>query len=261
MGVGIALLLLAQFIYPESGSLTQVYWTPTSYGYHRALDIAANAWTPIGAARAGTISFAGWSGGYGNLQIVDHGNGYQTYYAHQIQFIHGEGAWVGQNWNIGYVGSTGNSTGPHLHFEIRRWGSQLYQPGWVGQWVSRGNAIPYTYEGLYDGDPPPQATGQWPAWPNDGYEQWGPSVTLWWDWIDGADSYEVWVEYYDGNGYQYYYNWVIGAQNNFTFWPEVKYTWYRWWVRAHNAAGWGEWSYWQPEGGYPGGGAEFFFHE
>ena len=75
--------------------------------------------TKIYAADGGTVSFAGWKGGYGNLVIVDHGGFYQTYYAHCSEILVSEGDQVYQGQNIALVGSTGNSTGPHLHFEVR----------------------------------------------------------------------------------------------------------------------------------------------
>ncbi|MDL2273799.1 peptidoglycan DD-metalloendopeptidase family protein [Oscillospiraceae bacterium OttesenSCG-928-G22] len=74
---------------------------------------------PIRASDGGTVTFAGWKGSYGNLVIIDHGNGYQTYYAHCQSFMVSVGQKVAQGENIARVGSTGRSTGPHLHFEIR----------------------------------------------------------------------------------------------------------------------------------------------
>ena len=76
--------------------------------------------TPIGAAGVGTVISAGWnSGGYGNLTIVQHRLGYQTWYAHQSSIAVSVGQRVAGGVRIGYVGSTGHSTGPHLHFEVR----------------------------------------------------------------------------------------------------------------------------------------------
>ena len=73
--------------------------------------------------------FAGWAtGGYGYMVMVDHGNGYQTLYAHLSSASAGCGRSVGQGQTIGYSGSTGNSTGAHLHFEVR------YQGGFVNPW-------------------------------------------------------------------------------------------------------------------------------
>jgi murein DD-endopeptidase MepM/ murein hydrolase activator NlpD len=88
---------------------------------HNAVDIGAPKGTPIYAAAAGTVLFAkyGWNGGYGNLVIIDHTNGTQTYYAHQSKLVAYAGEGVDQGEVIGYVGSTGHSTGPHLHFEVR----------------------------------------------------------------------------------------------------------------------------------------------
>jgi murein DD-endopeptidase MepM/ murein hydrolase activator NlpD len=88
---------------------------------HTGVDYASPSGTPILAAGDGVIEKIGRSGGYGNLIVIKHTNGYETYYGHQSKFAKGmaAGARVHQGQIIGYVGSTGQSTGPHLHFEIR----------------------------------------------------------------------------------------------------------------------------------------------
>ena len=104
-----------RFQWPVLGTLTQGYW----WG-HRALDLGAATGSPVYAADGGFVSFAGWTDiGYGNLVVVDHANGYATYYAHLSGFRVYVGRGVQRGQLIGLVGSTGNSTGPHLHFEIR----------------------------------------------------------------------------------------------------------------------------------------------
>jgi murein DD-endopeptidase MepM/ murein hydrolase activator NlpD len=103
------------FYWPASGVLTQGYW----YG-HRAIDIGGSLGSAIVASDGGYVSFAGWTDiGYGYLVVLDHANGFQTYYAHlsRIFVIEGETVYAGEV--IGAMGSTGNSTGPHLHYEIR----------------------------------------------------------------------------------------------------------------------------------------------
>ena len=103
------------FYWPTAGVLTQGYW----YG-HRAIDIGAPIGTAITASDGGYVSFTGWTDiGYGYLIVLDHANGYQTYYAHLSQIFVNEGETVNAGQVIGAMGSTGNSTGPHLHFEIR----------------------------------------------------------------------------------------------------------------------------------------------
>jgi len=103
------------FLWPTSGYLTQGYW----YG-HRAIDIGAAVGTAIRTSDNGFVSFAGWTDiGYGYLVVVDHRNGYQTYYAHLSDIFVREGEVVSAGETIGAMGSTGNSTGPHLHYEIR----------------------------------------------------------------------------------------------------------------------------------------------
>jgi murein DD-endopeptidase MepM/ murein hydrolase activator NlpD len=86
---------------------------------HEGIDLGAGYGTPIAAAAAGTVIYAGWLGGYGNLTVVDHGGGLATAYGHQSSIAAGVGEQVAQGQTIGYVGSTGHSTGPHLHFEVR----------------------------------------------------------------------------------------------------------------------------------------------
>ena len=92
---------------------------------HTGLDIAAPGGTPIGAAGSGTVIFAGWRGGYGNAVIIDHGEGITTLYAHQSQLAANAGDVVTQGEIIGYVGTTGYSTGNHLHWEVRAAGSPV----------------------------------------------------------------------------------------------------------------------------------------
>lgn len=98
---------------------------------HGGLDYTCHLGDPIYAADNGVVVFAGWGGGYGNLVRVRHGNGYETYYAHFSAFAVGCGQPVYQGQVLGYCGSTGWSTGPHLHYEIRYNGvpqdPQLYE--------------------------------------------------------------------------------------------------------------------------------------
>jgi len=102
------------FGWPVTGRITQKFWKG-----HRAIDIGAPLGTPIYAADSGYVAVAGWSDvGYGRMVIIDHGNNFQTLYAHMQVFYVEAGQSVGKGQKIGVVGSTGNSTGPHLHFEI-----------------------------------------------------------------------------------------------------------------------------------------------
>lgn len=86
---------------------------------HEGIDIAAPSGTPIRAAADGTVIHTGWLGGYGNLVVLDHGNGLATAYAHASAILVGLGQQVSQGDTVSLVGSTGNSSGPHLHFEVR----------------------------------------------------------------------------------------------------------------------------------------------
>ncbi len=107
-----------QFIWPTTGNVSQypVY-------YHMALDIANRSLPPVIASDTGTVSFAGCVGyGYGCHIIIDHGNGFQTLYGHLSRIGVSAGQGVNQGQEIGTLGSTGRSTGPHLHFEVRKGG-------------------------------------------------------------------------------------------------------------------------------------------
>jgi murein DD-endopeptidase MepM/ murein hydrolase activator NlpD len=89
---------------------------------HQGIDVSAGTGTPIRAAKGGTVTFAGTMSGYGNVITITHPGGLSTLYAHQSRLAVSGGA-VSQGQVIGYVGSTGHSTGPHLHFETRVGGS------------------------------------------------------------------------------------------------------------------------------------------
>ncbi len=87
--------------------------------YHSGIDIAANSGAAVLASDSGTVCLCGVNGGYGNCIMIDHGNGYYTLYAHLSGYATSYGASVSKGATIGYVGSTGWATGPHLHFEVR----------------------------------------------------------------------------------------------------------------------------------------------
>ena len=104
-------------------------WHPVSgkWKYHSGLDIGAAYGASIVAADGGTVTIAGLNGGYGNCVMIDHGNGYYTLYGHMSSIAVSVGQSVSKGATIGYVGSTGVSTGPHLHFEIRQ-GTTILDP-------------------------------------------------------------------------------------------------------------------------------------
>lgn len=91
----------------------------TSFEFHEGQDIEASLGTPIVAGAKGIVSFVGWQHGYGRLIIIDHGGGLSTRYGHLSEFDIEQGAEVTRGQFIGRVGSTGRSTGPHLHYEVR----------------------------------------------------------------------------------------------------------------------------------------------
>ena len=102
-------------------------------GCHTGQDIAAPSGTPIHAAASGIVWYAGWSVAYGNVTLIDHGDGLMTMYAHQSRFALHKGDGVVAGDVIGYVGSTGYSTGPHLHFEVHINGTNYDPMGWFGR--------------------------------------------------------------------------------------------------------------------------------
>ena len=126
----------AGFLFPVSLNGYQCMTSP--YGYrvhpisgvtrlHNGVDLAAVTGTPIFASKSGVVTTAciGWGNGYGNHVVINHGDGYSTLYAHQSALNVYEGQIVSQGDVIGYVGSTGNSTGPHLHFTVFKIGETI----------------------------------------------------------------------------------------------------------------------------------------
>ena len=109
---------LDSFVWPITGGRISSYFGPRWGGFHEGIDIAVPAGTPIKASKAGWVTFSGWRGGYGNMVEIDHGDGVKTRYAHNTRNLVRPGAFVYQGQVIAYSGNTGNSTGPHLHFEI-----------------------------------------------------------------------------------------------------------------------------------------------
>ena len=108
-------------IRPVSGVISSRFGVRSSIrkSSHTGLDIATSAGTPIAAAASGTVTFSGYKGSYGNMLVISHGNGVQTYYCHCSKLYVSAGTQVSQGQKIAAVGSTGNSTGPHLHLEVR----------------------------------------------------------------------------------------------------------------------------------------------
>ena len=125
-----------RYLWPVHGRITS-YFGRRNLGlgtsaFHRAIDISAPTGTPVVAARSGTVSFVGWSDqGYGNLIKISHGGGAETWYAHNSQMNVSVGQYVNQSETIGLVGSTGLSTGPHLHFEVHENGEALDPLGFL----------------------------------------------------------------------------------------------------------------------------------
>lgn len=109
---------VSSLIMPVGGPITSGFG-PRWGRMHNGIDISANSGTPVVAAGSGTVVAASYSGGFGNLVLIDHGGGLVTFYAHLNSMNVRQGQTVAAGNSIGTVGSTGNSTGPHLHFETR----------------------------------------------------------------------------------------------------------------------------------------------
>jgi len=115
----------AGFVWPTASRHISQYFR---WG-HTGIDIDNRSRPPVYAAQAGTVEFAGWLGGYGNLLIINHGGGLQTYYAHNDIHYVAKGAKVAKGAAIAKMGSTGRSSGPHLHFEVRKGGRPINPQG------------------------------------------------------------------------------------------------------------------------------------
>ena len=109
-------------IWPARGRVTSEYGRRWGR-LHAGIDIANSIGTPIYAAKSGTVIFAGQQSGYGNVVIMDHGGGMSTLYGHQSRIGTSDGAHLNQGQLVGYMGNTGHSTGPHVHFETRYGGT------------------------------------------------------------------------------------------------------------------------------------------
>ena len=105
----------------SASSLFGTRWHPLLGGYrfHAGIDLVAPAGSPINATSPGTVAEAGWCGGYGFCVTIDHGDGYHTLYGHLSRIDVATGQRVASGQELGLVGSTGESTGPHLHYEVR----------------------------------------------------------------------------------------------------------------------------------------------
>ena len=119
-----------RFIWPVNGTFTSPFGMRWGR-LHAGIDIAAPTGTAIRAADSGTVQIASWYGGYGNYTCIGHGGGVSTCYGHQSSIGVSGGQNVSQGQVIGAVGSTGHSTGPHLHFEVRINGSPVDPMGYL----------------------------------------------------------------------------------------------------------------------------------
>lgn len=119
-----------RFVWPVRGSVSSpfgprihpIYGVPS---FHTGIDLAVPEGTPVRAARAGTITYSGWENGFGLLVVIYHGDGYESYYGHLSKLLVSAGQSVSAGEIVALSGTTGLSTGPHLHFEVRYYGSPV----------------------------------------------------------------------------------------------------------------------------------------
>lgn len=148
--IGIGGSDFGSLVAPVGGPITSWFGYRDDVGdvgtkYHEGIDIGVPEGTPVGAAGAGTVTQAGWYGGYGNAVIIDHGNGLETLYGHLSEVLVNVGDLVTQLQTIGLSGNTGNSTGPHLHFSVIKDGEQV-DPASIWGYASGTN---YATAGLH----------------------------------------------------------------------------------------------------------------
>jgi murein DD-endopeptidase MepM/ murein hydrolase activator NlpD len=126
---------------PVAASSGQLSWPvagPVTSGFgsrwgrmHEGIDVGVGTGTAVHAAAAGTVVYAGWMSGYGNVVVIDHGNGLSTAYAHNSSLLVSQGTSVGQGAVVALSGNTGHSTGPHVHFEVRVNGAPVDPLGYL----------------------------------------------------------------------------------------------------------------------------------
>jgi murein DD-endopeptidase MepM/ murein hydrolase activator NlpD len=100
--------------------------------FHTGMDISAGSGSPVSATADGIVSFSGWSGGNGYLVVLEHGHGFSTFYAHNKKNVVEVGQKVKRGDVIGYIGTTGSSTGPHVHYEIWKNGKHVNPQQYIG---------------------------------------------------------------------------------------------------------------------------------
>ncbi len=105
--------------------MRRIPYTSSGYQFHTGIDILGAYGSAVVAGAEGEVTFTGYQGSYGNLVIVDHGHGYETYYAHLSGFAITAGEYVERGQTVGYMGASGRTTGTHLHYEVRHNGSPV----------------------------------------------------------------------------------------------------------------------------------------
>jgi murein DD-endopeptidase MepM/ murein hydrolase activator NlpD len=133
-GEGIEWIVPVTYSYVSSAFGKRIHPIEGIEKWHYGVDLAGPGINgrPIYASRGGVITFAGWYGAGGWTVKIDHGDGFSTVYMHMSDYIVSAGDYVAAGQTIGYVGSTGGSTGPHLHFEVRYYGEAKNPMNYIG---------------------------------------------------------------------------------------------------------------------------------
>lgn len=121
------------FMNPFAAGMVTSRYGQRTRNFHQGIDLAGSTGSPVYAADGGVVTFTGWNSGYGKLIKIRHDNGYETYYAHLSAINVSQGSRVAKGTQIGKVGNTGISTGPHLHFEIRINGKSVNPGSYIGR--------------------------------------------------------------------------------------------------------------------------------
>ena len=137
----------ANLAYPMDGCISSEYYSEDGDGYYESIDIENTKYTNVYASRGGYHT-QHYASEYGNYSVIDHGGGYETLYAHLVDWVAGDGVNVGTRQHIAEMGFTGNVAPQYLRFQVHRDGDPLWIPGAVGDGLCAWTGVPKTYAGL-----------------------------------------------------------------------------------------------------------------
>jgi murein DD-endopeptidase MepM/ murein hydrolase activator NlpD len=140
--------------WPVLGNITspfgyRIHPLSLSYEFHSGVDISQEPGTPIKSTADGVVRYAGWQAGYGMAVLIDHGGGYSTLYGHMSEILVKEGEKINREQIIGRVGSTGTSTGPHLHYEVWEFGKAVNPTKYIEHYKSKEITNVLAFENIF----------------------------------------------------------------------------------------------------------------